>query len=201
MRNFFRFLNNFEKKYYFILIFFGVLNSIIEILGLSLMFPLFEILLGDNESRIISFLKSTSLYHYGDEYIFLIIILLIGMVYVIKFFISLLIVYFGNLIKQNIKIQVQKKIMNNFFKRTFLSHGKDSISVQLRTVTTESESALIVVETFFLFIVEILILIFIGFFLFFNFFNISIIMSIILSIVFFIYFIFFNKKIRIYLIR
>ena len=196
MINFFKFLNNFEKKYYFILIFFGVLNSIIEILGLSLMFPLFEILLGDNESRIISFLKKSSLYHYGDEYIFLIIILLIGIVYVIKFFISLLIIYFGNLIKQNIKIQVQKKIMNNFFKRTFLSHSKDSISVQLRTVTTESESALIAVETFFLFIVEILILIFIGFFLFFNFFNISIIMSIILSIVFLIYFVFFNKKIR-----
>ena len=133
MKNFFNFLAQFNKWYYFLFILLGLLNSIIEILGLSLMFPLFEILLGNGESKFISFLKDKKIIaNYKSEEIFTLILISILIVYITKFFISILIVYLNNLIKQNIKIEVQKKILNNFFERDSISHGKDSIPIQIR---------------------------------------------------------------------
>ena len=116
MNSFFNFLGQFEKKNYFILIILGLVNSIIEILGLSLMFPLFEILLGNNNSKILSLFKDINILAKNNtENIFAFILLLIATIYILKFLISLLIVYYNNLIKQNIKIEVQKKILRNFF--------------------------------------------------------------------------------------
>ena len=78
------------------------------------MFPLFEILLGNGESKFISFLKDKKIIaNYKSEEIFTLILISILIVYITKFFISILIVYLNNLIKQNIKIEVQKKILNN----------------------------------------------------------------------------------------
>ena len=198
MNSFFSFLGQFEKKNYVILIILGLINSIIEILGLSLMFPLFEILLGNNDSKILSIFKDINfLKNYNTENIFLFILLLIASIYILKFLISLLIVFYNNLIKQNIKIEVQKKILNNFFIRDYIRHGEDNIPTQIRIVTSESESALIVVETFFMFLIEIFILVFIGFFLLINFFKISVIMLSVFITIFIIYFFFFDKKLKI----
>ena len=139
MNSFFNFLGQFEKKNYFILIILGLVNSIIEILGLSLMFPLFEILLGNNNSKILSLFKDINILAKNNtENIFAFILLLIATIYILKFLISLLIVYYNNLIKQNIKIEVQKKILRNFFLRDYIRHGTNKV------VTSESESALIV---------------------------------------------------------
>ena len=59
---------------------------------------------------------------------------------------------------------------------------------------SEAESALIVIETFFLFIIETLILSSIAIFLLLNFFKISLIMFIIFATLFILYLFIFDKK-------
>ena len=196
MKDFFSFLNQFNKTNYYLIIFFGIISSIIEILGLGLLFPLFSILLGDKESKIINFIQDNFFENYSNEDLLIYIIVLIGLVYILKFFINLAITYLNNVIKQTIKIEVQKKILKKFFLRKFLDHGKDNIAIQIKTVTSEAESALIVIETFFLFIIECLILLFIALFLITNFFKISMIMFFIFAMLFALYFFIFDKKIK-----
>ena len=48
----FSFLNQFNKTNYYLIIFFGIISSIIEVLGLGLLFPLFSILLGDKSQKL-----------------------------------------------------------------------------------------------------------------------------------------------------
>lgn len=198
MKNFFNFLNQFEKSYYYLIIFFGILSALIEILGLGMLFPLFGILLGEKDSKIILFLKNNFFENNNQQDILLYIIIAIAFVYVVKFFINLMITYVNNFIRQNIKIQVQKKILEQFFYRKYIDHGKDNIAVQIKTVISEAESALIVIETFFLFIIEVLILSAIAIFLIINFFQISLIMFCIFSVLFILYFFIFNKKIKLF---
>ena len=150
MKDFFSFLNQFNKTNYYLIIFFGIISSIIEVLGLGLLFPLFSILLGDKESKIINFIQDNFFENYSNQDLLVYIIVLIGLVYILKFFINLAITYLNNVIKQTIKIEVQKKILKKFFLRKYLDHGKDNIAVQIKTVTSEAESALIVIETFFI---------------------------------------------------
>ena len=114
-----------------------------------MLFPLFSILLGDKESKIINFIQDNFFENYSNQDLLVYIIVLIGLVYILKFFINLAITYLNNVIKQTIKIEVQKKILKKFFLRKYLDHGKDNIAVQIKTVTSEAESALIVIETFF----------------------------------------------------
>ena len=196
MKDFFSFLNQFNKTNYYLIIFFGIISSIIEVLGLGLLFPLFSILLGDKESKIINFIQDNFFENYSNQDLLVYIIVLIGLVYILKFFINLAITYLNNVIKQTIKIEVQKKILKKFFLRKYLDHGKDNIAVQIKTVTSEAESALIVIETFFLFIIECLILLFIALFLITNFFKISMIMFFIFAMLFALYFFIFDKKIK-----
>jgi len=196
MKDFLNFLNQFDKFYYYLIIFFGIISALIEVLGLGMLFPLFSILLEEKDSRTISYLKNNFFQDTNQQDILLYIIIVIALIYIIKFFVNIIITYINNVIRQNIKIQVQKKILEKFFYRKYIDHGKDNIPVQIKTVTTEAESALIVIETFFLFIIEALILSSIAIFLIINFFQISLIMFFIFSVLFVLYLFIFDKRIK-----
>jgi ABC-type bacteriocin/lantibiotic exporter with double-glycine peptidase domain len=198
MKDFFNFLNQFDKFNYYLIIFFGIISAIIEVLGLGMLFPLFSILLGEKDSKIILYLKNNFFESINNQEILLYIIIAIGLIYIIKFFINLIITYINNSIRQNIKIQVQKKILEKFFYRKYLDHGKDNIAIQIKTVISEAESALIVIETFFLFIIETLILSAIAVFLIINFSKISLIMFFVFGTLFILYLFVFDKKIKLY---
>lgn len=195
MREFLKFLNQFNKSNYYLIIFFGIVSAFIEVLGLGMLFPLFSILLEEKDSKVILYLKN-NFFENNYQDILLYIIIGIALIYIAKFFINLIITYLNNLIRQNIKIQVQKKILEKFFYRKYIDHGKDNISTQIKTVISEAESALIVIETFFLFIIEAMILSSIAVFLIINFFKISIIMFLIFAALFILYLFVFDKKIK-----
>ncbi len=195
MKDFLKFLNQFDKSNYYLIIFFGIVSAFIEVLGLGMLFPLFSILLEEKDSKVILYLKN-NFFENNYQDILLYIIIAIALIYTAKFFINLIITYINNLIRQNIKIQVQKKILEKFFYRKYIDHGRDNISIQIKTVISEAESALIVIETFFLFIIETLILSSIAIFLLLNFFKISLIMFIIFATLFILYLFIFDKKIK-----
>ena len=159
-----------------------------------MLFPLFSILLEEKDSKVILYLKN-NFFENNYQDILLYIIIAIALIYTAKFFINLIITYINNLIRQNIKIQVQKKILEKFFYRKYIDHGRDNISIQIKTVISEAESALIVIETFFLFIIEHH-LSSIAIFLLLNFFKISLIMFIIFATLFILYLFIFDKKIK-----
>jgi ABC-type bacteriocin/lantibiotic exporter with double-glycine peptidase domain len=196
MKNFFLFLKQFDKRNYYLIIFFGITSAFLELLGLGLLFPVFNIILGTEESEFFFFLKNNFFESYKEQDLLGIILKFLALVYICKFFISLIITYFSNLIKQNIKVIMQQKILNKFFYRKYLDHGKDSIAVQIKNLTSEAESSLIVIETFFLFIIEVLILLTIIIFLIINFFKMTMIMLTLFSILFLLFFFIFAKKIK-----
>jgi len=198
MKEFLNFLNQFDKFNYYLIIFFGIISALIEVLGLGMLFPLFSILLGEKDSKVILYLKNNFFENYNNEDILLYIIIAIGLIYTFKFFINLIITYINNSIRQNIKIQVQKKILGKFFYRKYLDHGKDNIAIQIKTIISEAESALIVIETFFLFIIETLILSAIAIFLIINFSKISLIMFFVFGALFILYLFVFDKRIKFY---
>jgi ABC-type bacteriocin/lantibiotic exporter with double-glycine peptidase domain len=196
MKNFFLFLKQFDKRNYYLIIFFGITSAFLELLGLGLLFPVFNIILGTEESEFFFFIKNNFFESYKEQDLLGIILKFLALVYICKFFISLIITYFSNLIKQNIKVIMQQKILNKFFYRKYLDHGKDSIAVQIKNLTSEAESSLIVIETFFLFIIEVLILLTIIIFLIINFFKMTMIMLTLFSILFLLFFFIFAKKIK-----
>ncbi len=196
MKDFLNFLGKFSKKNYIIFILLGFLNSFIEILGISLLIPVFEILLNSGETTKYSFINQIITNYFHEDKILLIIIVCLMVIYFLKFLISILIVFVNSLITENIKIQIQKKVLKNYFLRPLLLNNEDSIPVQIRTITGETASALIVVETVLNIFIEATVLSFIFIFLFINFFEITLLTLVIFISLFLLYFLIFDKKIK-----
>ncbi len=196
MKDFLNFLGKFSKKNYIIFILLGFLNSFIEILGISLLIPVFEILLNSGETTKYSFINQIITNYFHEDKILLIIIVCLMVIYFLKFLISILIVFVNSLITENIKIQIQKKVLKNYFLRPLLLNNEDSIPVQIRTITGETTSALVVVETVLNIFIEATVLSFIFIFLFINFFEITLLTLVIFISLFLLYFLIFDKKIK-----
>ncbi len=161
-----------------------------------MLLPIFDILLNNEINPkfyvLINFLGIESL---KTDYL-LIIIIGIAIVYFLKMGLSILIVYYNQVIIENLKISIQKKVIQNYFSRSLISHNEDSIAIQMRIITGESNSALYVISTVLSFFIETLLLFFIGIFLFINFFKITVGTTIIFLSLFIIYYLGFNKKIK-----
>jgi len=165
MTLFLNFLNKFNKNKFVIFFFLGIINSFIEIIGISLLLPIFDILLNnqfnENFQKITSFFKIS----YDKENYLLILIIIISIIYFLKLIISLVIVYFNQIIIEDLKISIQEKVIKNYFKRSLLSHNDDSIAVQIRMIAHESNSALYVINNLLNVFIEFLLLFFILIFL------------------------------------
>ena len=196
MTLFVNFLNKFSKRKFLIFFILGIINSVIEILGISLLIPIFDILL--NNTLGTNFQNFSSIFgiSYGEKNNLLIFISIILIIYFLKLIISIIIVYFNQLIIENLKISIQERVIKNYFKRSLISHNEDSIAVQIRMIAHESNAALYAINSFLSIIIEFLLLFFITIFLFYNFFKITLISILIFSLLFLLYYTIFHRKIK-----
>ena len=148
MTLFINFLNKFSKKKFFIFFCLGLINSFIEIIGISLLIPVFDILLNNEINPIIkNYINFVNISFFEKNYL-VILIFVILFIYFFKFIISIIIIYFNQLIIEDLKIFIQKKVIRNYFKRSLIAHNEDSIAVQIRMITNESNAALYAINNF-----------------------------------------------------
>ena len=178
------FLNYFQKKNLIFFIFIGILNSLIEILGISLLIPIFDILLNNElDNKYVDFIENYNLSFISENFLInLIIIILIT--YFVKLLLSLSITYFTASILENMRVYIQSEVLKNYFNKPLINHNDESIAVQIRTITQEANSSLYVINNLLGFFIEFTLLFFIVIFLFINFFNIAFI-SLLLFLSFF----------------
>ena len=196
MTLFINFLNKFSKKKFFIFFCLGLINSFIEIIGISLLIPVFDILLNNEINPIIkNYINFLNISFFEKNYL-VILIFVILFIYFFKFIISIIIIYFNQLIIEDLKIFIQKKVIRNYFKRSLIAHNEDSIAVQIRMITNESNAALYAINNFLSIIIEFLLLVFIFAFLLINFPKITLISILIFFTFFLAYYLIFDKKIK-----
>lgn len=196
MTLFINFLNKFSKKKFLLFFCLGLINSFIEIVGISLLIPIFDILLNNGISpNIKQYFDFLNISQFKESYL-LILILIIISIYFLKFFISIIIVYFNQLIIEDLKISIQEKVIKNYFKRSLIAHNEDSIAVQIRMIAHESNSALYAINCFLSILIEFLLLFFILFFLLINFLKITLVSITVFVILFLLYYLIFDKKIK-----
>ena len=105
------FLNKFSKKKFFLFFCLGLINSFIEIVGISLLIPIFDILLNNGISpNMEQYIEFLNISQFKENYL-LILILFILIVYFFKFIISLIIVYYNQIIVEDLKISIQEKVI------------------------------------------------------------------------------------------
>ena len=196
MTLFINFLNKFSKKKFFIFFCLGLINSFIEIIGISLLIPVFDILLNNEINPIIkNYINFVNISFFEKNYL-VILIFVILFIYFFKFIISIIIIYFNQLIIEDLKIFIQKKVIRNYFKSSLIAHNEDSIAIQIRMITNESNAALYAISNFLSIIIEFLLLFFIFAFLLVNFPKITLISILIFFAFFLAYYLIFDKKIK-----
>ena len=196
MTLFINFLNKFSKKKFFLFFCLGLINSLIEIVGISLLIPIFDILLNNGISpNIKQYIDFLNISQFQESYLLILVMIIIS-IYFLKFFISIIIVYFNQLIIEDLKISIQEKVIKNYFQRSLIAHNEDSIAVQIRMIAHESNSALYAINCFLSILIEFLLLFFILFFLLINFFKITLVSIAVFVILFLLYYSIFDRKIK-----
>ena len=147
MRLFINFLNKFSKKKFFFFLCLGTLNSFIEVIGITLLIPMIDILfnngLSPNVQKYLNFFNISSV---NENYLLLLTIIIL-LVYFSKFLISIIIIFFNQVIIEDLRISIQKKVIQNYFKKSLISHNEDSIAIQIRMIAGVN-SALYAINTF-----------------------------------------------------
>ena len=175
MTLFINFLNKFSKKKFFLFFCLLLINSFIEIVGISLLIPIFDILLNNGISpNIQQYINFLNISQFKESYL-LFLVLVILIIYFFKFIISIVIVYLNQVIIEDLKISIQEKVIKNYFKRSLIAHNEDSIAVQIRMIAHESNSALYAINSFLSILIEFLLLFFILVFLLINFLKITLV--------------------------
>ena len=196
MTLFINFLNKFSKKKFFLFFCLGLINSFIEIVGISLLIPIFDILLNNGISpNIQQYINFLNISQFKESYL-LFLVLVILIIYFFKFIISIVIVYLNQVIIEDLKISIQEKVIKNYFKRSLIAHNEDSIAVQIRMIAHESNSALYAINSFLSILIEFLLLFFILVFLLINFLKITLVSITVFVFLFLIYYLLFDKKIK-----
>jgi len=196
MTLFINFLNKFNKKKFFLFFCLGLINSFIEIMGISLLIPIFDILLNNGISpNIQQYINFLNISKFKESYLlFLVSVILI--IYCFKFIISIVIVYLNQVIIEDLKISIQEKVIKNYFNRSLIAHNEDSIAVQIRMIAHESNSALYAINSFLSILIEFLLLFFVLVFLLINFLKITLVSITIFVFLFLIYYLLFDKRIK-----
>ena len=165
-------------------------------MGISLLIPIFDILLNNGISpNIQQYINFLNISQFKESYL-LFLVLVILIIYFFKFIISIVIVYLNQVIIEDLKISIQEKVIKNYFKRSLIAHNEDSIAVQIRMIAHESNSALYAINSFLSILIEFLLLFFILVFLLINFLKITLVSITVFVFLFLIYYLLFDKKIK-----
>ena len=190
--------NKKEKNFIYFVIFISLICSLIEVVGLSMIFPTVGIIISDeflNKYSHFDFLKNLILKN-SKKKIFLYFFLIIILVYISKFLLLLLNKFLNAKLIFSLNKKISTKIFSTYMNYKYENIINKSTSEMIRNIIDQSTSfSMGFVVSILNIILEIFVLSFIIFFLLTFEFKITLFIIFSLTIFSFIYFIYFKKKI------
>ncbi len=198
MKYFYQFLYslNFKTKIdIFIFTSFAIISSLLEILSISLIVPIMEIVTKGNVSNFFSFLEILENYSFWNLNLIQMLCISLLITILIKNILLVYINYWQAKFENNIDLNFSNDLFSNYLNKKYIFFTERNSSEIIRNLTTEISSLIKGLSSFFLIFVEvILLLILLSFLLFYNFSITLLVLIYLSSITFFIFFIF-RKKI------
>jgi len=162
MKNFFqifKILDNSIKYKFFIFVFFIIINSLLEVISISALLPIIE-LIGQNQISDINkfnnfFIERINL---GDNPL-LILSLIVLIVIIIKNIIYIFINFWQISFTNKVAFSISKKLISNYFGKKYIFFLKKNSSEIVRNFTVETNNIVKGLQSFFVILVEILLLI------------------------------------------
>lgn len=199
MSNFFNLLNSFDKKIkfkFFLFFIFIIINSILELINISLIIPIIEFL-GQNKITHFNFLNEFLLNNsFDNDNKIINIALLILIIIFIKNIFYIFINYWLIIFTKNLELKISDKVFANYLNKNIFFFINNNSSTLIRNLTTEIQNIIKAINSFFTVLVEIFIVLFLLSYLIFTEFNITIIIFFGISTLSLILFYLFKKKIN-----
>ncbi len=178
MSNFFNLLNSFDNKIkfkFFLFLVFIIINSILELINISLIIPIIEFL-GQSKITHFNFLNEFFLnISFNNENKIINIALLILIIIFIKNIFYILINYWLIIFTKNLELKISDKVFANYLNKNIFFFINNNSSTLIRNLTTEIQNIIKAINSFFTVLVEIVIVLFLLSYLIFTEFNITII--------------------------
>ncbi len=194
-------LNLKEKKYFFILLILSIFGSILELIGISLIFPLLDVLVDQNNLNKYSFLNKITFINFNDldkGNIVSYLLIFISIIYIFRTIYLIFLNYFQNsytvMVRSRITYEIYtKNILNNFI----FFNSRDNSEI-MRNITSEAGQFIKgVLNHVLTLLLEVCLFIGLIFFLFTINFKTTSIIIIIFGIVGFLYFTLLRRKVRV----
>ena len=198
MKYFYQFLNslNFKTKIdIFIFTSFAIISSLLEIVSISLIVPIMEIVTKGEISNFFSFLKVLENYSFWNFNLIQMLCISLFITILIKNILLVYINYWQTKFENKIDLDFSNDLFSNYLNKKYIFFTERNSSEIIRNLVTEINSLIKGLSSFFLIFVEIiLLLILLSFLLLYNFTITLLVLIYLSSISFFIFFIF-RKKI------
>jgi len=199
MSNFFNLLNSFDNKIkfkFFLFLIFIIINSILELISISLIIPIIEFL-GQNKITHFNFLNDFLLnISFSSENKIINIALLILIIIFLKNIFYVFINYWLIKFTKNLELKISDKVFANYLNKNIFFFINNNSSTLIRNLTTEVQNIIKAINSFFTVLVEIFIVLFLLSYLILTEFNITIIIFFGISALSLILFYLFKKKIN-----
>ena len=190
-----------EKKYFLILLILSIFGSILELIGISLIFPLLDVLVDQNNLNKYGFLNKIIFFNINElnkNNIFIYLLISISLIYIFRTFYLIFLNYFQNsytvMVRSRITFEIySKNILNNFI---FFS-SRDNSEIMRNIISEAGQFIKGVLNQVSILLLEVCLFIGLIFFLFTINFKTTSIIIIIFGIVGFLYFTLLRRKVRV----
>lgn len=190
-----------EKKYFLILLILSIFGSILELIGISLIFPLLDVLVDQNNLNKYGFLNKIIFFNINElnkNNIVSYLLISISLIYIFRTFYLIFLNYFQNsytvMVRSRITFEIySKNILNNFI---FFS-SRDNSEIMRNIISEAGQFIKGVLNQVLILLLEVCLFIGLIFFLFTINFKTTSIIIIIFGIVGFLYFTLLRRKVRV----
>ena len=190
-----------EKKYFLILLILSIFGSILELIGISLIFPLLDVLVDQNNLNKYGFLNKIIFFNINElnkNNIVSYLLISISLIYIFRTFYLIFLNYFQNsytvMVRSRITFEIySKNILNNFI---FFS-SRDNSEIMRNIISEAGQFIKGVLNQVSILLLEVCLFIGLIFFLFTINFKTTSIIIIIFGIVGFLYFTLLRRKVRV----
>ncbi len=190
-----------EKKYFLILLILSIFGSILELIGISLIFPLLDVLVDQNNLNKYGFLNKIIFFNINEmnrSNIISYLLIFISLIYIFRTFYLIFLNYFQNsytvMVRSRITYEIYtKNILNNFI----FFNSRDNSEIMRNIISEAGQFIKGVLNQVLILLLEVCLFIGLIFFLFTINFKTTSIIIIIFGIVGFLYFTLLRRKVRI----
>ena len=177
--------------------------NIFELLGLSLVLPLFYTLLGNsiNENYFILNLNILIEEFIGTKNFSLFLIIIVSSLFIIKNIYSIFIIRLQNNFFKDIEVDIAKKLLTIYLNQNIIFHKNNNSSILIKKINTDVQFLSTLFASFFKFFSDLILLsVFIIIIIIYNY-LVAIYLSLFFILFFFFYYKFYKKNIRVWSIE